>query len=252
MRDRVLSSATAGTAGATAATSRSAAASAACRTQRRAGRIYHGSHRRCDVTHWISTAGYEPNESGIAALANSGTVATLLPATLFFLGKTSYAPARRLLDAGARVALATDYNPGTAPSSSMPLVLTMACSQMRMTPLEAITAATAERVAILDVDYHHGNGTQQIFWRRGDVRYVSIHADPARAYPYFLGYPDETGEGEGAGENLNIPLRAGATDHDYLEATDRAVEAIGRAPGSIVVVSLGFDTTGSTRSATSR
>jgi acetoin utilization deacetylase AcuC-like enzyme len=109
---------------------------------------------------------------------------------------------------------------------------------------EALTRATGERVAILDVDYHHGNGTQQIFWRRGDVRYVSIHADPQRAYPYFLGRADETGEGEGAGENLNIPLRAGATNADYLEATDRAVDAIAATPGSIVVVSLGFDTYG--------
>ena len=67
-------------------------------------------------------------------------------------------------------------------------------------------------VAIFDVDYHHGNGSQQIFWRRGDVRYVSIHADPDRAYPYFLGRADEIGEGAGAGENLNIPLRAGATN----------------------------------------
>ncbi len=108
----------------------------------------------------------------------------------------------------------------------------------------AITQATGERVAILDVDYHHGNGTQQIFWRRGDVRYVSIHADPDRQYPYFLGRADETGEGDGAGENLNIPLRAGATNEDYLEATDRAVEAIAAVPGSIVVVSLGFDTYG--------
>jgi acetoin utilization deacetylase AcuC-like enzyme len=108
----------------------------------------------------------------------------------------------------------------------------------------AITVATGERVAIIDVDYHHGNGSQQIFWRRGDVRYVSIHADPERAYPYFLGRADETGEGEGAGENLNIPLRAGATDEDYLEATDRAVEAIAAVPGSVVVVSLGFDTYG--------
>ena len=79
---------------------------------------------------------------------------------------------------------------------------------------EAIVRATGERVAILDVDYHHGNGSQQIFWRRGDVRYVSIHADPDRAYPYFLGRADETGEGDGAGENLNIPLRAGATNED--------------------------------------
>jgi acetoin utilization deacetylase AcuC-like enzyme len=109
---------------------------------------------------------------------------------------------------------------------------------------EAITQQTGERVAIIDVDYHHGNGSQQIFWRRGDVRYVSIHADPQRAYPYFLGRADETGEGDGAGENLNIPLRAGATNADYLEATDQAVAAIAAAPGSVVVVSLGFDTYG--------
>ena len=109
---------------------------------------------------------------------------------------------------------------------------------------EAIVRATGERVAILDVDYHHGNGTQQIFWRRGDVRYVSIHADPDRQYPYFLGRADETGEGEGAGENLNIPLRAGATNEEYLAATDRALEAIAAVPGSVIVVSLGFDTYG--------
>jgi acetoin utilization deacetylase AcuC-like enzyme len=109
---------------------------------------------------------------------------------------------------------------------------------------QAITQQTGERVAIIDVDYHHGNGSQQIFWRRGDVRYISIHADPQRAYPYFLGRADETGEGDGAGENLNIPLRAGATNEDYLEATDRAVEAIAAVTGSIVVVSLGFDTYG--------
>jgi acetoin utilization deacetylase AcuC-like enzyme len=109
---------------------------------------------------------------------------------------------------------------------------------------EAIVRATGERVAILDVDYHHGNGSQQIFWRRGDVRYASIHADPDRQYPYFLGRADETGEGDGAGENLNIPLRAGATNAEYLVAVDRALEAIAAVPGSVVVVSLGFDTYG--------
>jgi acetoin utilization deacetylase AcuC-like enzyme len=109
---------------------------------------------------------------------------------------------------------------------------------------EAIVRATGERVAILDVDYHHGNGSQQIFWRRGDVRYVSIHADPDRAYPYFLGRSDEIGEGDGAGENLNVPLPAGATNAAYLEAVDRALAAIVDAPGSIIVVSLGFDTYG--------
>lgn len=109
---------------------------------------------------------------------------------------------------------------------------------------EAIVRATGERVAILDVDYHHGNGTQQIFWLRGDVRYASIHAHPDRAYPYFLGRADETGEGDGAGENLNIPLRAGATNEEYLVAVDRALEAILAVAGSIIVVSLGFDSYG--------
>ena len=104
--------------------------------------------------------------------------------------------------------------------------------------------ATGERVAILDVDYHHGNGTEQIFWRRGDVLYVSIHADPDRQYPYYLGRADETGEGPGAGANLNLPLAAGVDDDRYLAVVDRALEAIADTPGSIVVVSLGFDTFG--------
>ncbi|HEU5089619.1 MAG TPA: histone deacetylase family protein, partial [Roseiflexaceae bacterium] len=64
------------------------------------------------------------------------------------------------------------------------------------------------RVAILDIDYHHGNGTQQIFYERDDVLFVSIHADPARQYPYFAGYADECGAGAGSGYNLNIPLEA--------------------------------------------
>ncbi len=109
---------------------------------------------------------------------------------------------------------------------------------------EALTRATGERVAILDVDYHHGNGTQQIFWRRGDVLYVSLHADPERQYPFFLGRADETGEGEGSGANLNIPLPAGTDDGAYLAALDRGLEAIGSTSGDVVVVSLGFDTYG--------
>ncbi len=107
---------------------------------------------------------------------------------------------------------------------------------------EAIVRATGEPVAILDVDYHHGNGTQQIFWRRGDVFYASLHADPARAYPFFLGHPEEVGEDEGAGANLNLPLPAGIDGDGYLETLDLALERITELPGSIVVVSLGFDT----------
>ena len=107
---------------------------------------------------------------------------------------------------------------------------------------DAVVRATGERVGILDVDFHHGNGTQQIFWRRGDVRYVSLHGDPDRQYPYFLGRATEMGEGDGRGENLNLPLPAGTDDATYLATLDRALEALQAVPGSVIVVSLGFDT----------
>ena len=107
---------------------------------------------------------------------------------------------------------------------------------------EAIGRATGEPVAILDVDYHHGNGSQQIFWDRGDVHYVSVHADPARQYPYYLGFANETGGRAGAGANLNLPLPAGTDDDAYLAAIDRALDAIVVRAGSVIVVSLGFDT----------
>lgn len=109
---------------------------------------------------------------------------------------------------------------------------------------ESITRRTGEPVAVLDVDIHHGNGTQQIFWRRGDVFYASIHADPADLYPFFLGHADEIGEGDGEGATFNQPMPAGTGDAAYLEAVDRALDAIARTRGSVVVVSLGFDTYG--------
>jgi len=70
--------------------------------------------------------------------------------------------------------------------------------------------AGASRVAILDVDFHHGNGTQDIFYQRSDVMFLSLHGDPRAAFPHFLGYADETGEGDGEGFNINYPMRAGA------------------------------------------
>ena len=109
---------------------------------------------------------------------------------------------------------------------------------------EHLVRATHEPVAILDVDYHHGNGTEQIFYARGDVLYVSLHGHPDRAYPYFLGYEEEAGAGAGEGANLNLPLPAGCSDELYLETLDRAIEAIAKFGGSIVVVSLGIDTYG--------
>jgi acetoin utilization deacetylase AcuC-like enzyme len=99
------------------------------------------------------------------------------------------------------------------------------------------------RVAILDVDYHHGNGTQQIFWDRGDVLYVSLHGDPARAYPYFSGYADERGAGDGAGLTLNLPLPAGTGFDGYAAALRNGLDAIiAFAPDAPLVLSLGFDT----------
>jgi acetoin utilization deacetylase AcuC-like enzyme len=99
------------------------------------------------------------------------------------------------------------------------------------------------RVAILDVDYHHGNGTQQIFWERGDVLYVSLHADPARAYPYWSGFASETGAGDGDGLTLNLPLPAATGLDGYATALSRGLEAIGSfGPDAPLVLSLGFDT----------
>lgn len=103
-------------------------------------------------------------------------------------------------------------------------------------------ATTSTKVTILDVDYHHGNGTQQIFYGRDDVQYVSLHGDPARAYPYISGFSDERGAGRGAGSNLNIPLAAGTDDHGYAEALQMAMEAIVAFGPSLLVVSLGVDT----------
>lgn len=102
--------------------------------------------------------------------------------------------------------------------------------------------AGADRVAILDVDYHHGNGTQQIFYDRDDVLYVSIHADPDTDFPYFLGYADETGEGIGDGVNLNIPLARGADWDTYEPALARSMAAIEAYGPDALVVSLGVDT----------
>jgi acetoin utilization deacetylase AcuC-like enzyme len=108
---------------------------------------------------------------------------------------------------------------------------------------EAVLARGAQRVAILDVDFHHGNGTQQIFWERGDVLYVSLHGDPAGIYPYYSGYAGERGAAAGEGLNLNLPLAPGTDGDGYLAALDEALAAIRDfAPDAPLVLSLGFDT----------
>lgn len=97
------------------------------------------------------------------------------------------------------------------------------------------------RVAVLDVDAHHGDGTQNIFYARPDVLTVSIHADPDRYYPFYTGYAHETGVGEGAGCNLNLPLPHGSDDATFLAAVDTGLAAIRAGGATALVLALGFD-----------
>lgn len=100
---------------------------------------------------------------------------------------------------------------------------------------------SADRVAILDVDLHHGNGTQGVFYRRADVLTVSIHADPVRFYPFFWGYADERGEGPGLGYNLNLPLERKSGDEIFLQALAAGIRRIEAFAPDALVVALGLD-----------
>ena len=105
-----------------------------------------------------------------------------------------------------------------------------------------VASTTGAKVTVLDVDYHHGNGTQQIFYDRDDVQYVSLHGDPARAYPYSVGFADETGTGRGLGHNINYPMPLRADDDQYIAALESACERIAAFGPSLLIVSLGLDT----------
>lgn len=96
--------------------------------------------------------------------------------------------------------------------------------------------AGAKRVAVLDIDSHHGNGTQGIFWERGDVLTISLHADPGRYYPWYVGFAEENG-----GANLNLPQPFGTGDEPWLAALDQAIAAIRDFRAEALVVPLGFD-----------
>lgn len=102
--------------------------------------------------------------------------------------------------------------------------------------------AGAKRVAILDIDYHHGNGTQDIFYARNDVLCVSIHADPAVDYPFFMGYADERGTGAGAGFNVNYPLPLGTGYEGWMAALMDGIAKIRDYGPDALVVSMGLDT----------
>ncbi|MCU0622665.1 MAG: imidazolonepropionase [Gemmatimonadaceae bacterium] len=122
------------------------------------------------------------SEAGIRALAQAGTVATLLPHTLLFLGKTKQAPARALLEAGAAVAVATDFNPGTSPTPNFPLVLTLAVSQLRLSVAEAVVAATVNGAAALGLAHEAGQVAPGF---RADLALFEV--EDVREIPYWSG-----------------------------------------------------------------
>jgi acetoin utilization deacetylase AcuC-like enzyme len=107
---------------------------------------------------------------------------------------------------------------------------------------QALRDAGVERVAVLDIDYHHGNGTQAIFYERADVQFTSIHGDPHTEYPYYLGYADEQGAGTGLGFNHNLPLARGTGFARWREALKTALRGIADFKPGALVVSLGLDT----------
>lgn len=99
----------------------------------------------------------------------------------------------------------------------------------------------AERVAIIDVDVHHGNGTQGIFYQRGDVLTVSLHGDPADFYPFFAGYRDEIGEGDGRGFNINLPLARDSGDDVFVENLQSVLFKVRDFKADVLIVALGLD-----------
>ncbi len=106
---------------------------------------------------------------------------------------------------------------------------------------QALRDAGAARVAVLDIDSHHGNGTQGIFWERGDVLTISIHGDPDNYYPWFVGRTAERGAGPGDGRNMNLPLPFGTPDEGWLDALRYALAPIRDFKADALVVALGFD-----------
>jgi len=102
--------------------------------------------------------------------------------------------------------------------------------------------AAGRRVAILDIDYHHGNGTQDIFYARGDVFFASIHADPLTDYPFFWGHADETGEGDGEGVTLNLPLARGTELPQFEVALGEALDRVAVFAPDLLIISYGADT----------
>ena len=104
-----------------------------------------------------------------------------------------------------------------------------------------LAAESGRRVAIIDVDVHHGNGTQTLFYARRDILTLSVHGDPAHLYPFYAGYADETGQGDGAGLNVNLPVPLMSGNDVYLDAVQAAVSRARTFAPDVVIIALGLD-----------
>ena len=155
-------------------------------------------------------------------------------------GADAAASAAQLLASGARSAFCATRPPG---HHAGPDFMGGYCFlNNAAVAAQALRAGGCARVAVLDVDYHHGNGTQSIFYDRADVLFVSLHGDPRTEYPFYLGHADETGNGAGIGFNLNLPLPAGTSADTWFSALDAACARVASHRADALVVSLGLDT----------
>jgi acetoin utilization deacetylase AcuC-like enzyme len=155
-------------------------------------------------------------------------------------GADAAATAARLLSAGLRAAFCATRPPGHHAGADF--MGGYCFINNAAVAAQSLRGRGCARVALLDVDYHHGNGTQSIFYERADVLVVSLHGDPHTEYPFYLGHADECGAGDGQGFNLNLPLPAGASAARWFEALETACARIERHRPDALVVSLGLDT----------
>lgn len=182
--------------------------------------------------HFSGKLGLYSYDSGTPLMAGTWTAAKL--------GADIALTAQQLVGGGERAAFALSRPPG---HHAGPDFLGGYCFvNNAAVAAQAFCDSGARRVVVLDVDYHHGNGTQTIFYGRSDVMFLSIHGDPRTEYPFFLGHANETGEGAGLGYNKNYPLPAGSSNALWFDALGDAIRRINEYKPDALVISLGVDT----------
>ena len=189
---------------------------------------------------------YQPGQRARTLIARMGeycfdTYTPLMPGTFDAAVRTASAAlhsAERVIAGKEAVAYAVGRPPGHHAEHAR-------CggySYLNGTALAAHTLAKLGPVAVLDLDVHHGNGTQHLLYERADIRTASIHGDPAGLFPHFSGYVDETGTGAGLGANRNFPLPPGTDDVAYQPVLETTIEWLSQGHPAFLVVALGYDT----------